>query len=74
MRLVCISDTHSLHHQMEHPLPKGDVLIHAGDISNKGGEQDVKDFICWINSKSLLIFQLPFQNKIQIWVYQTPSK
>lgn len=50
MRLVCISDTHSLHHQMEHPLPKGDVLIHAGDISNKGGEQDVKDFINWFQN------------------------
>ena len=50
MRLVCISDTHSLHHQMEHPLPKGDVLIHAGDISNKGGEKDVKDFIDWFQN------------------------
>ena len=50
MRLVCISDTHSLHHQMEHPLPKGDILIHAGDISNKGGEKDVKDFIDWFQN------------------------
>lgn len=47
MRLVCISDTHSLHHQMEHPLPNGDILIHAGDISNKGGQKDVTDFIHW---------------------------
>ena len=50
MRLVCISDTHSLHHQMEHPLPKGDILIHAGDLSNKGGEKDVKDFIDWFQN------------------------
>ena len=35
---------------MEHPLPKGDVLIHAGDISNKGGEKDVKDFIDWFQN------------------------
>ena len=41
MRIVCISDTHSLHDRMRHPLPKGDVLIHAGDISNRGGERDV---------------------------------
>lgn len=47
MRLVCISDTHSLHHMMKHPLPQGDVLIHAGDISNKGGEKDVTDFLHW---------------------------
>lgn len=47
MRLVCISDTHSLHHEMLHELPKGDVLIHAGDLSNKGSEKDVTDFIHW---------------------------
>jgi len=47
MRLVCISDTHSLHHEMLHELPKGDVLIHAGDLSNKGSEKDVTDFINW---------------------------
>ena len=47
MRIVCISDTHSLHHGMLHELPKGDVLIHAGDLSNKGSEKDVTDFIHW---------------------------
>ena len=47
MRIVCISDTHSLHEQMTHPLPEGDILIHAGDISNKGGEKDVTNFIHW---------------------------
>ena len=32
---------------MKHELPKGDVLIHAGDISNRGGEVDVTNFIHW---------------------------
>jgi predicted phosphodiesterase len=32
---------------MLHELPKGDVLIHAGDLSNKGSEKDVTDFIHW---------------------------
>ena len=50
MRLVCISDTHALHHEMVHELPKGDVLIHAGDISNKGGQRDVTDFISWFKN------------------------
>ena len=50
MRIVIISDTHSLHLQMEHPLPKGDILIHAGDISNRGGERDVTDFIKWFQN------------------------
>jgi len=50
MRIVCISDTHSLHDNMRHPLPKGDILIHAGDISNKGGERDVTNFIHWFQN------------------------
>jgi len=50
MRIVCISDTHSLQHNMLHELPKGDVLIHAGDISNKGEERDVTEFIHWFQN------------------------
>ncbi len=50
MRIVCISDTHSLQDLMTHPIPKGDVLIHAGDISNKGGERDVTNFVHWFQN------------------------
>lgn len=50
MRIICISDTHSLHDRMLHSLPKGDVLIHAGDISNRGGERDVTNFIQWFQN------------------------
>ena len=50
MRIVCISDTHSLQDGMKHPLPKGDVLIHAGDLSNRGGERDVTNFIHWFQN------------------------
>lgn len=50
MRIICISDTHSLHDLMLHPIPEGDILIHAGDISNKGGERDVTNFIHWFRN------------------------
>lgn len=50
MRIVCISDTHSLQDLMSHPIPKGDVLIHSGDISNKGGEKDVTNFVHWFQN------------------------
>ncbi len=36
-RIVCISDTHNATIK----LPKGDVLIHAGDLTNKGGYSEV---------------------------------
>lgn len=42
VRFVCISDTHNQHDDIE--LPKGDVLLHAGDFTWKGTQQEVKDF------------------------------
>lgn len=36
-RFVCISDTHN--HEVK--LPKGDVLIHAGDLTNQGTLSEV---------------------------------
>ena len=49
MRIVCISDTHSLHEIMLNygELPKGDILIHAGDCTNKGSQRDVEEFVNW---------------------------
>jgi len=44
IKIVAISDTHGLHDRMTHPMPKGDVLIHAGDFSNSGSIVDVKKF------------------------------
>jgi 3',5'-cyclic AMP phosphodiesterase CpdA len=48
--LVCISDTHALHHQLP-PLPDGDVLIHAGDFTNIGSREDVESFVEWIKGQ-----------------------
>lgn len=36
-RFVCISDTHN----RNIALPKGDVLIHAGDMTNNGSYAEV---------------------------------
>lgn len=50
MRIILMADTHGLHNQMAHPLPKGDILIHAGDVCNIGSESDVRDFIYWFQN------------------------
>ena len=42
MRLVMISDTHNRHQGLE--VPPGDVLIHAGDLTNRGDLEDVRAF------------------------------
>ncbi|MEO1448941.1 MAG: metallophosphatase domain-containing protein, partial [Bacteroidota bacterium] len=46
MRIVCISDTHGLHDRLE--LPDGDLLLHAGDFSNRGEIDQVQNFLTWL--------------------------
>ena len=43
-RFVCISDTHNRTDRMDHPIPDGDVLIHAGDFTNCGTRDQVIHF------------------------------
>ena len=45
MQITIISDTHGLHHQLR--LPGGDLLIHAGDVCNRGTQQEAANFIDW---------------------------
>lgn len=52
MKLVIISDTHSLHKTKEMvQIPDGDVLIHCGDVSNAGYEQEILGFIKWFSAQ-----------------------
>ena len=45
-RFVCVSDTHNTFPK----LPQGDVLIHAGDLTNQGSYSELQKSIDWINS------------------------
>ncbi|MFK8115510.1 MAG: metallophosphatase domain-containing protein [Rubripirellula sp.] len=58
MRFVAISDTHGCHRQLD--LPAGDVLIHAGDVCDRGSHDQVEDFFLWMSD-------LPFSHKCLIW-------
>jgi len=48
MRIILISDTHGLHQHIE--LPKGDILIHAGDCTNIGLRSDLIGFLYWFQN------------------------
>ena len=49
MQLTLISDTHGQHRSLS--LSKGETLIHAGDISKRGGQAEVKDFLQWFSEQ-----------------------
>lgn len=44
-RVVCLSDTHGRHHDLE--MPDGDVVVHAGDFSKRGRPAEVLAFLEW---------------------------
>lgn len=45
MKLVCISDTHGFHDQLS--LPRGDILVHAGDFTDGGLVEEAQHFLRW---------------------------
>lgn len=46
IRVVCISDTHC----NTQSIPKGDLLIHAGDLTNEGTVDEIQAQIDWLKS------------------------
>lgn len=56
IRVVCISDTHAM---IPEDIPPGDILIHAGDLTNDGTIPNIQKQIDWIS-------KLPHPHKIAI--------
>ena len=50
MKLVIISDSHNLHNELN--LPSGDVLIHCGDYSYSGQDNEVISFLTWMQEQT----------------------
>ena len=46
MKVLFLSDTHDQHRKLRN-LPSADMLIHAGDISRRGEDHEIEDFIHW---------------------------
>lgn len=45
MKLTLLSDTHNCHHNLK--IPGGDIIIHSGDISNRGFDIEIENFCEW---------------------------
>lgn len=51
VRVVCISDTHNANPaDGAFKLPKGDVLIHAGDLTTQGTYRELQKTLSWIKN------------------------
>ena len=66
MKIIAISDTHTLHGRIK--LPPGDVLVHAGDMLNTGKKEEWVLFVKWWN-------ELKYEHKVMVagnhdWVLQ----
>lgn len=64
MRVLMLSDTHSKHLEipkeyLENKDGSISTIIHAGDVSSRGYEHEINDFLEWFS-------KLPFKNKIFI--------
>ena len=57
MKIVCIADTHN--RQDDLIIPDGDIIIHAGDLTEGGTKREVSQFISWFSS-------LPHTHKVFI--------
>ncbi|KKM06798.1 hypothetical protein LCGC14_1740350 [marine sediment metagenome] len=61
MKIIAISDTHGKHRDLEFrkSMPAGDMIIHAGDVSNVGTLAQINDFLYWFGG-------LDYEHKIFI--------
>lgn len=49
MNIVALSDTHGLHREIT--LPKGEVLVYAGDFSRFGTHYELEEFMSWLEEQ-----------------------
>ena len=57
IRIVCISDTHN--DDLTGHIPDGDVLVHAGDMTDDGTLEELETSLRWIR-------KLPHKLKVVI--------
>jgi Icc-related predicted phosphoesterase len=59
MKLVCISDTHERLDRMKYPMPAGDILVHAGDLTMRGSIPTLAKAAEWFKTQ-------PYKHKVVI--------
>lgn len=57
VKIAAMSDTHGRHREIQ--VPEADILVHCGDFTNMGEEEEVVEFADWLAS-------LPHKHKIVV--------
>ncbi|TKA30960.1 hypothetical protein B0A50_01928 [Salinomyces thailandicus] len=47
-RIICVSDTHNKIPGEGYTLPAGDILVHAGDLTNQGSYLELQKAVSWL--------------------------
>lgn len=55
LRIVSISDTHNAAPGEGYTLPKGDILIHAGDLTNQGTPKELHKALAWLRKADFAV-------------------
>lgn len=58
-KVVAITDTHNKHNTLDGKLPEGDVIVHAGDATNRGSLEELVAFFDWFAC-------LPYTHKVYV--------
>ena len=57
VRVIVVSDTHNKHRRLR--IPDGDILIHCGDMTNRGSAPELADVNSWLG-------ELPHLHKLVV--------
>lgn len=71
IKLVAISDTHNRHKEIT--IPECDVLIHCGDYSYKGHDEEIEKFYTWFNDQPAR-YLISIQGNHELGYEKDPAK
>jgi len=49
-KILILSDTHGLQAGLPYPLPEADIIVHAGDMTNRGTMVECMRALGWFNA------------------------
>lgn len=70
MKIVIISDSHGKHKQLA--LPDADMIIHCGDMTTRGYEYEIQNFMKWYSSLNQYSYKICCAGNHD-WLYETNS-